>query len=296
MSTMSSASIGRRPQESAGHTMPDPRTRTSNLVPRAWRALLCAHWPEYLIEATGLGLFMVSACLFTALLEYPGSPIRQALTEPWVRRALIGLAMGLTAIALIYSPWGKRSGAHLNPAVTLTFWRLHKVPTRDALFYILAQCIGAVAGVMLSLVLLGTSVLADPSVNYVLTQPGPAGVLPAFAGELLISVGMMLTVLTVSNRPAINRYTGILAGALVAIYITVEAPWSGMSMNPARSLGSALPAQVWSDLWIYFLAPPLGMLLAAEVYLRLHGAAAVLCCKLHHDNDQPCPFNCRFHA
>jgi aquaporin Z len=276
--------------------MPEARTRTSNLVPRAWRALMRAHWPEYVIEATSLGLFMVSACLFTALLEYPGSPLRQELDEPWIRRALIGVAMGLTAIALIYSPWGKRSGAHLNPAVTLTFWRLRKVQPRDAVFYIAAQCIGAIAGVTLSVLLLGEAVVAERNVNYVVTMPGPAGVWPALAGELLMSFGMMLTVLTVSNRPAINRYTGILAGALVAIYIAVEAPWSGMSMNPARSLGSALPANMWSDLWIYFLAPPLGMLLAAEVYLRLKGSAAVLCCKLHHDNDQPCRFNCRYHG
>jgi aquaporin Z len=104
----------------------------------------------------------------------------------------------------------------------------------------------------------------------------------------------MLTVLAVSNRPAINRYTGLFAGALVAAYIFVEAPWSGMSMNPARTLGSAFPAQAWSGIWIYFVAPPLGMLLAAEIYVRISGYASVLCCKLHHDNGQRCIFNCRY--
>ena len=90
------------------------------------------HWPEYLLEAAGLGLFMISACLVTVLLEYPSSPVRQALPDPWVRRLLIGIAMGLTAISLIYSPLGKRSGAHLNPAVTLTFLRLGKIEPWDA--------------------------------------------------------------------------------------------------------------------------------------------------------------------
>jgi aquaporin Z len=96
------------------------------------------HWPEYLMEAAGLGIFMVSACGFGTLLEYPASPVRQAIPDPLARRALMGLAMGLTAIALVYSPWGKRSGAHLNPAVTWTFWRLGKVAPRDALAYPLA--------------------------------------------------------------------------------------------------------------------------------------------------------------
>ena len=132
------------------------------------------HWPEYLIEAWALGMFMISAALFTALLEYPGSPIHQFIPNGAARRALIGLAMGLTAIALIYSPWGQQSGAHMNPATTLTFLRLGKVMPWDAAFYIAAQFIGGVCGVLFSKFLLG-AVIAHPSVNYVTTVPGPAG-------------------------------------------------------------------------------------------------------------------------
>ena len=66
-----------------------------------------------------------------------------------MRRGLIGVAMGLTAIALIYSPWGKRSGAHMNPSVTLTFWRLGKIKSIDALFYIVFQFLGGWVGVAL---------------------------------------------------------------------------------------------------------------------------------------------------
>jgi len=86
-------------------------------------ASLGAHWPEYLMEAAELGLFMVSACLCVALVEHPASPVRQALDDGLLRRALIGLAMGITAVAIVHSPLGRRSGAHFNPAVTLTFWR-----------------------------------------------------------------------------------------------------------------------------------------------------------------------------
>ncbi|MDO9162838.1 MAG: aquaporin [Methylococcaceae bacterium] len=83
------------------------------------------HWPEYLMEAWGLGMFMVSAGIVTVLLEASESPIPELIPDANLRRAIVGMAMGLTAIGIIYSPWGKQSGAHINPAVTLTF--LHRV-------------------------------------------------------------------------------------------------------------------------------------------------------------------------
>jgi aquaporin Z len=255
---------------------------------------LARHWPEYLMEAAGLGLFMVSACLFGTLLEYPGSPVRQAIADPLARRALMGVAMGLTAIGIIYSPWGKQSGAHINPGITLTFFRLGKIAPPDALFYIGAQFVGALLGVWLVATAVGPR-LAHPAVNYVVTAPGSPGVGVAFLAEVIISFGLMLTVLVATNRASLARFTGVLAGVLVAIYITVEAPFSGMSMNPARSFGSALPASAWNVLWLYFIAPPVGMLLAAEVYTRAGGIRAVYCAKLHHQNQKRCIFNCRYH-
>jgi len=252
------------------------------------------HWPEYLMEAAGLGLFMLSACLFTVLLEHPGSLVRAAVPDPLLRRALIGIAMGLTAIAIIYSPFGKRSGAHLNPSVTFAFWRLGKIEDWDAVFYVTAQFIGGALGVVIAAVLCGPMLLAHDAVNYAVTQPGEPGPWAAFAAELAISFGLMLTVLGVSNQRGLNRYTGLFAGALVALYITVEAPLSGMSMNPARTVASALPAASWRHAWIYFVAPPLGMLLAAETYVRWKGGRLVLCCKLHHENASRCIFRCNY--
>jgi aquaporin Z len=251
------------------------------------------HWPEYLMEAAELGIFMVSACTFGVLLEYPGSPVRQALPDAALRRVIGGVAMGLTAILIIYSPFGKRSGAHFNPAVTLTFWRLGKVIGADAFFYVLFQFVGAVIGVTLSAVVLRTS-LTRPPVDYVATLPGAKGVAVAFLAESVIAFIQMTMALHVSNRKKVARYTGMFAGALVATYISVEAPFSGMSMNPARTFGSALNARIWNSLWIYFTAPPLGMLLAAEFYLRLNGARGVLCAKLHHHNHERCIFKCNF--
>jgi aquaporin Z len=250
------------------------------------------HWPEYLIEGLCLGLFMLSVCVFGTLFEHPASPVRQQLENASDRRVLMGIAMGLTAILLIYSPIGQRSGAHMNPATTLTFFRLSKIRRTDAIGYIVAQIVGGVVGVQAGALLMRGAV-GHPAVNYLPTVPGPDGVVVAFLAEAAISALLMLTVLVVSNRPGIARYTGLCAGFLVMAFIIVEAPLSGMSMNPARSLGSAVAAGAWSDLWLYFVAPPLGMLLAAQVYLWVQGDASILCAKLHHPTSGPCHFNCR---
>jgi aquaporin Z len=246
------------------------------------------HWPEYLMEAAALGLFMVSACAFGALLWHPGSPLSTLVADGVGRRALMGLAMGATAVGLIYSPWGQQSGAHMNPAVTLAFLRLGKVKPWDAVFYVLAQLTGGLLGVLLSRLFLGEA-LIHPSVNYVITVPGDGGAGVAFVAEVGIAFLMMATVLIVSNGP-LARATGLFAGALVAAYITLEAPLSGMSLNPARTLGSALPAMDFSALWVYMIAPPLGMLLAAETYTSVRSVRAVHCAKLHHQNDKRCIF------
>jgi aquaporin Z len=189
---------------------------------------------------------------------------------------------------------GQRSGAHFNPSVTLTFWRLGKVGGRDAAFYAAAQVIGGTVGVFFSALILG-DVLEHPSVNYAVTVPGPQGAAVAFAAEVLISFLLMTVILTTSNRARLAPFTPLFSGALVATYIALEAPLSGMSMNPARTLASALPANVWTGLWIYFTAPLLGMLAAAELHVRRRGLAEVYCAKLHHGNDRRCIFRCRWH-
>src|SRR5262249_5048552 len=162
-----------------------------------------------------------------------------------------GMAMGLTAISIIYSPWGKRSGSHINPSTTLMFFRLGKIEKPDALFYMFAQFTGGALGVLLASLLLGPW-LMKPPVHYVVTTPGRFGVTVAFAAEIIISFLLMTMVLNVSNTRSINRYTGLFAGLMVATYISFEAPVSGMSMNPARTFSSALLALHFQALWLYF--------------------------------------------
>ena len=245
------------------------------------------HWPEYLMEAWGLGTFMVSASLITTLLEYPNSPIRQAIEDADLRRMLIGLAMGLTAIAIIYSPWGKQCGAHLNPAVTLTFLRLGKIKVVDAVAYIIAQFSGGALGVLLVWAVLGGA-FAEPPVDFVNTRPGAAGPVVAYLTEMAMAFGIMLMVLTALATGRLMRFIELFAGAMVATYIAVFAPFSGMSINPARSFASALPGYLWDHLWIYFTAPVVGMQLAVEVFRLGKLGREKFCAKLNHDPAYRC--------
>jgi aquaporin Z len=248
------------------------------------------HWREYLMEVAGLGLFMVSAATMASVLEHPASPVRALIADATVRRELMGIAMGLTAAALIYSPWGRRSGAHINPAVTLTFWRLGKISGPDALAYMAAQFTGGAAGIGVAAILLRPWI-AHPSVNYIATVPGEYGAVAAFVAEALISFVLMLVVLTASSHARLARFTGVLAALLIACFITIEAPLSGMSMNPARTLGPDVVANMFPGVWIYFAAPTIGMLGAAEVVMRLRDRRAIRCAKLYHDSGH-CIFGC----
>jgi aquaporin Z len=259
------------------------------------RERLRRHWPEYLMEAAGLGLFMIAAAACASILEHPASPVRQALTDPLLRRALMGLAMGATSIALVYSPMGARSGAHLNPATTLTFYRLGRVHGVDAAAYAAAQVSGGIGGIAVAALLLSPWIAA-PSVHYVATVPGPWGTSAALGAEIAITFVLMTVVLHVSNQPRWSRYTGLCAGTLISVYIALEAPISGMSLNPARSLGPALLTHEFDTLWIYGAGPLTGMLLAAEAFMRGRGPDAVRCAKLHHHTAARCIFHCRFGA
>ena len=245
------------------------------------------HWREYLIEAWGLGTFMVSAGMFATLLYSPAFPISSIIANQFIKDLLMGSAMGITAIVIIYSPWGKRSGAHINPAVTLTFFRLGKIDPFDTLGYIIFQFIGGLVGVWLVAVFFGYAFI-EPPINYIVTVPGKWGTIAALIAEFMMAFGLMLMVLFTSNNNSLSAYTGIFSGIMVATYITFEAPISGMSINPARSFASALPAQIWTDFWLYYFVPSLAMLCAAQIYLQYPRRAPTICCKLCSNDEQKC--------
>lgn len=249
------------------------------------------HWRFYVDEGIELAIFMISACFVTVLLFNPSFPASHLLPSSALRRLLMGISMGATAILIIRSPMGKRSGAHFNPAITLTYFRLGKIDKWDAGFYVASQFIGGICGVGLSALCLRSS-LAVPTVDYAVTVPGLGGTAGAFCAEYFMATLLMLVVLWFSNRPPLAKYTSYLVGGLITLYVFVFAPVSGFSINPARTTGSAVFANVWTAVWLYFVAPPLGMMTSAEIYLGLYGKESVLCAKLHPAPNYQCPFLC----
>jgi len=238
------------------------------------------NWKAYGIEAWALGMFMISASCFVILFEHPSFHVNTLIPSAMVRRMCIGAAMGITAILLIYSKWGKQSGAHMNPAVTLANFQLNRISAIDAAAYILSQLSGA-SITMLLLRFVINSYLSAPSVNFIVTLPGNPGIAVAFLAEFAMAFCMFMMVLLVSNGK-LAKYTGYFAGMLVFLFISFEAPLSGMSINPARSFGSAIAAGNWSFLWLYIISPMAGMQLAAALfrlqYFRVHGECKTMKC------------------
>jgi len=253
---------------------------------KSLQAALHDHWPEYLIEAWALGCFMISAGVFATLLLSPALPLRAVLPDPTVRTVLLGFLLGVVIVLLIHSPWGKRSGAHMNPAVTLAFLRLGRIHPWDALFFIVAQALGGILGVIIVALSLGRLFTAPP-ISYVATLPGPNGEVVAFVAEAAISFALMTAVLTFSSSSRLARFTGVAVGFLVALFVSVELPLSGASMNPARTLASAAPGQIWQSFWVYLLASTMGMLVSAQLHLYLR-ASRKGCAKLLHPDGVPC--------
>ena len=243
-------------------------------------AFLRLNWPHFVAEALGLGFFVGCAGPLAMLVEHPASAVHRALPDSEVlRRAVVGVGLGLVLVLIVYSPWGKRSGAHINPAVTLAFWQLGKIRSADAMWYVLAQVAGALGAAQLLKGLFG-DLYAHPAVKYTVAQPA-APTLPselvAFAAEFVMSLLMMLVALAALHSARLKEWTGWLLGALLAGYVVVEAPLSGMSLNPARTLGTAVAAGSYRGLWVYGLAPPLAMWLATVAFLRFHHGQPLEC-------------------
>lgn len=242
--------------------------------------------PVYLCEFAGTALMLFWGLTAVVLLWGTPSPV-PAIENAAARRLITGLLFAAGATAVVYSPLGQRSGGHINPAMTLAFWHLGKVPTRDAIAYVIAQFLGALAGVAATA--LTWRDLAR-SVQFGATVPAPewrwTG---AFLAETLSTFLLAFTIFVCVNKPRLAARTGLVAGALVAFLVLVESPVSGTSLNPARSFAPALFVPLFADQWLYFVAPPLGALIAAVGYRARWGESTV-CAKLYHTAKYACPF------
>jgi aquaporin Z len=241
------------------------------------RRALRHHWPAYLAEAAGLAFFVTCSSLLMLALEHPASPVQQLLVahgaSALLRRVPMGIGMGLVLVLITYCPWGRRSGAHINPAVTLAFWQLGRIRGADAIWYGLAQAAGGI-GALQFLAQWLAPYYANPRIHFITTQPGPGGPGVAFAAEFGMSGGLMTLLLLTLRSARWRPATGWLAGALLGAYIVWESPYSGMSLNPSRSLAAAVVAHDFAGLWIYLLAPTAAMWLVAVAFQRLQTEVA----------------------
>ncbi len=256
-----------------------------------WPETLRRHWPEYAIEAGFLAAFVLAAGIVSAWLQSPSGPGASALPVLAVRRLLAGIAMGLALMALIYSPWGRRSGTHLNPAITLAYLRLGKIGRWDALFYTLAQIAGGVVAV--TLLRGGTLLPAAMQPSLLSASFGPTNEWAAFLTEFVLSGTAMLLILFTSNHASWFRWTGVLYGLLVVAIVATAAPLSGFGMNIARLLAIDASGDLASANWLNLLPPLLGMQLAVEAYRLFTGRSQVLCAKLAHNTHGKCIFRCQ---
>ncbi|MBC7795591.1 MAG: aquaporin [Pyrinomonadaceae bacterium] len=228
------------------------------------------YWRAYFIEAVASFGFVFLAGTFTILLEHPNSPAADLFPGdyPILRRVPNGLIMG-SYIGLVNYLWGKSSGAHANPSTTWAYFRLGKITFTNAVFYTLAQFAGAIVGTQFLKLTFG-SYFAHPLINFGVTEPKPPhGSATAFIAEFSISFVLMAVTLVVISRKNWEKSIPIIVAVLIAFFIIFETPLSGMSLNPARSFAGDLAANRWEHLWIYFVAPPTAMLVAAEIYLRV---------------------------
>lgn len=203
----------------------------------------------YFLVLIGPGAVMVNA--------YSGG----AITHPGV-----ALAFAFVVLAVIYAI-GHISGAHINPAVTLAFWSVRRFPTPDAALYLGAQCVGAVGASLTLRALLG------PIGELGATLP-VIGVGRSFAVEWLLSFILMFVIMAVATDERVtDGFAGLAVGLTVGFCAMMGGPLTGASMNPARSLGPAVAGGLWEAHWLYWIAPIVGMMVAARVYEMLRAAA-----------------------
>jgi aquaporin Z len=224
------------------------------------------HPKLYLAEAAGTALLVSLGLSLVIVFFGQGSALIAWLPSSALRRVLTGACFGSVGALIAISPLGRISGAHINPAVSLAFWLEGKLAWRDALGYVLAQLLGAVIGAI-PLLLWGNM---GRSIHYAITVAGPGvSASLAFLGEVAATLALVLTIFITSSHERTRRFTPWTLPPLFAWLNYWEAPLSGASTNPARSLGPALICGMWSEFWIYAIAPLLGAALAVAL-LRIN--------------------------
>ncbi|MDW7774475.1 MAG: MIP/aquaporin family protein [Desulfobulbaceae bacterium] len=245
----------------------------------------------YLSEAIGTFVMMflgISAIAFNFATEF----MTEVLPSERMRLLLTGIMFAGGATLVIYSPVGRISGAHLNPAVSLAFFLQKKIGIKDTAVFMVVQCLGSMTAAFLVLFLWGNHA---KQIKMGMTLPGTGqNILFVFLVEIFITFLLIISLFFFLHRKSLTRYTGLALGILVASLVFLTANISGTSLNPARSLGPAIAAVNFSFLWIYLTAPFVGSILAVLTAAYISSFARPLCAKLNHQ-EEPCLYEaCEF--
>jgi aquaporin Z len=268
----------------------DPGSEGALPLGDAWQVATAAEQPaqagmhliEWACEFSGTALLLIGGLSAVCLDFGPGSPLDGLSHSD--RLLVTGLLFAGSGSLIALTPFGRRSGAHLNPVVTLGFWSQHKVHPHDVAGYIGAQVLGAIAGAAIIKLLWGRRASA---VHLGATMPGHGlSDLQAVLVEAGMTAALVLAILLMTSGARTARWTPMVLWILIAALVWQGASYTGTSLNPARSLGPALLAHELSDYWIYVAGPLLGGAIAVGVF-ALFRDLHVLTAKLFHDPSYP---------
>jgi aquaporin Z len=216
-------------------------------------------WQPIVAELVGTALLVLVGLSVVILMFGAGSPALRVVPDEGTRRLITGFLFGTTGALIALSPVGRESGAHINPVVTMGFWLMGKLDSRIALLYVLAQLAGATVG---CLPLLGWGAMGR-SVTFGATLPGEGYALrTVLIGEAITTFAMVAGLCLCLGFRRIRPFTPAMFPFLYAVMVYAEAPISGTSTNPARTLGPAIISGAWDGWWIYWVGPVIGALAA----------------------------------
>ena len=191
-----------------------------------------------------------------------GSMILYELNPSAISPDAIPIVFGLIIAVMIYA-LGHISGAHFNPAVSVAFYQNNNINTRELSAYILAQILGAVSASSMHKLFFGVDHSFGMTINKLTFIQG-------FFFEILISMFLVLTIISVATDDRVSKaVSGLSIGGMVAVCSFVAGPYTGASMNPARSLGPAILSFNFNEIFIYLLAPVIGASIGLFIYKKI---------------------------